>query len=115
MKGIATVAKAAISDVTTVILMVAVLFVFGMATFAIYRNVNEAAKTHDALCSLKNSRIIQRDRSLEFLRLTKEERIEKYGPAIGSIPDSAIQQGVDDNTQLIAALRQLSCPPPPPH
>lgn len=114
-KKVVAVGRGLLSDPATVFILVVSCLVFILFSVGTYASLKQAKATHDALCALKNARIIQVDRSQEFLLLSKEERAEKYGQAFADIPDEAIQQGIADNRAVIAALRKLSCPQPPPH
>lgn len=64
---------------------------------------------HKNLCSFKENIKDQRDQSQEILDMTLKERIEKFGPQIGSIPEQYIQSQLAARNATLNSLKGLDC------
>ena len=69
----------------------------------------QGAQSHRSLCVLKADYGKRLADSEAFLKLTDKQRARRYGPSLGSIPDSAIQQTIRGLRANIASLSDLHC------
>lgn len=74
---------------------------------------HQGANTHHALCAFKHD-LIQREANNEkFLTMTPDQRIARYGPALGAIPGKIIKQSIRGQQATLKSLVDLrDCAPP---
>lgn len=73
-----------------------------------HAEVQQLLKVKVAVCSLRDYYAGQVGQSEDFLKLTLQERIKKYG-SIGDIPDPAIKLGLTKERQIVRRLSPLVC------
>lgn len=91
----------------TVALVLALVAVADVALQA-RADSRQALKDKTAGCALRSYYENQAAQSEAFLKLTLAERIQKYG-AIGNIPNSVIESGLDKERGIVRALAPLDC------
>jgi len=68
-----------------------------------------AVNTNRVLCNQRDDLEARYAEAAEFLRLSPEQRVEKYGPVLGAIPDSVVQSQQASREAQLAVLRELVC------
>lgn len=69
----------------------------------------QGAESHQALCVLKRDYAQRLRSSQAYLRLTREQRVAKYGESLGTIPDQTIQSSIKALQANIDSLSDLNC------
>ena len=69
----------------------------------------DGAEAHQALCAFKKDLATRVANSQEFLSLSPDERIAKYGEALGTIPPKTIRTSLANQRQTLISLNVLTC------
>lgn len=94
--------KVSLSFLAVTLLIAAILTAQGC-------QIRENSKTREALCTLRDAKQREVENAQDFLKLTVAQRIQKYGPELGHIPDSAIESGIREDQHTVDALDPLDC------
>ena len=86
---------------------IVVLFLMLIA-LGVYNYVN-ASHVHSTFCNFYDNLQHQQDDARAFLAMSEEERVKKFGPQIGSIPESVIQAQVASRQVTLDSLGELHC------
>jgi len=70
----------------------------------------EGAETHAWACLYKADLETKVADGKAFLAMTPEQRIEKYGTALGGIPESVIRNSLVNQRQNLETASVLNCP-----
>jgi hypothetical protein len=70
-------------------------------------------RTRLALCEFRSELRHRYSSSVRFIAMTPEERIDKYGPTLGTIPLSTIRQNAANQKATLDSLGDLPCLPTP--
>jgi hypothetical protein len=73
------------------------------------RLTSQGVQTHSALCTLKKDYAQRLEDNQSFLSMTVKQRENKFGPALGHIPESVIHQTVHNLQLNLDALKSLDC------
>lgn len=96
-------------DAISIVVVLASFAVFAIAGVILVRTLADAAEAHRGLCAIRADKEAHLTNSERFLSLTVPERIEKYGEALGRIPESLIESNVRQDRQTIDSLSFLEC------
>lgn len=88
-------------------LALVILLVFGL--HKVSDLAEQGAETHAALCVYKQDLTHRYEDNLAFIALSREQRIEKYGEALGAIPTSVIQKSASAQRDTLKSLKTLNC------
>lgn len=69
----------------------------------------QGAQAHAAECSYKADRQHALQQSEQFILLSPEQRIKKYGRALGNIPVATIRNTIANETEVLKSLSSLRC------
>lgn len=93
------------------------LILFVALSIVVYRLeglARQGAQAHDANCALRADLQGRVDASRVFLDMTLAERINQYGPVLGSIDPEIVRSKLPDQQRSLDALAVLDCPAPKP-
>jgi len=68
-----------------------------------------AVNTNRVLCEQRTALQEEYNQAAEFLLLSPEQRVAKYGPVLGAIPDSVVQAQQAARRAQLAVLKELVC------
>jgi hypothetical protein len=68
-----------------------------------------AVNTNRVLCNQRETVQAQYDEAAAFLLLSPEQRVAKYGPILGAIPESVVETQQASRRAQLAVLRELVC------
>ena len=68
-----------------------------------------AQTNKNALCNFVSDIEHRATASQEFLDMTPSERVKKFGPAVGSMPESVIENQLANQRKTIESLSELNC------
>lgn len=93
----------------SVILLVVVIGASGYSANRQSQLSSDGAEAHQALCAFKKDLATRVADSQKFLALSPEERIAKYGEALGTIPPKTIRTSLANQRQTLISLNVLTC------
>lgn len=80
-----------------------------IALWLVHTEANRGDRAHVALCA-QRADLEQRIRQSEqFLRMTRAQRIRKFGVALGTIPETTIRSGIFNYQRTIQSYDALRC------
>lgn len=94
--------RISLSFLVTTLLIAAILVSQGC-------QIRANGEAREALCVIRADRERDLANSKAFLALTVEERVKKYGPELGHIPEAVIKEGIRDDQGVVDALARLDC------
>ncbi len=68
-----------------------------------------AVNTNRVLCNQRDTIQASYDEAEAYLKLSTEERVAKYGPVLGVIPESVVKSQQSVRLANLAVLNQLIC------
>lgn len=95
---------------TLLCLAVAVLFLGNRSNTAdIRRQARNGALAHQALCAQRDNLREAVRRGEQFLNLTPEQRVRRYGQLLGSVPASTVRAQLVGQRRALQAYQRLGC------
>lgn len=96
-------------EIGILVLFVGLSLVAVGLVLALDRGSRAGEQAHRALCAQKASSRQALDRNQAYLRMSPDERIRRYGPIFGNVPDSVIHQQILAQRRTLRSYRDLSC------
>jgi hypothetical protein len=84
-------------------------FALGLALFFVLFVQSPGEESHDALCAFKKDLQGRYDNSVRYLNMTLDERIEEFGPQLGTIPEETIRTSANNQKDTLDSLKPLDC------
>lgn len=97
-------------NILTLLVIAAAIYVSAMGSHRQGQLAKQGAETHDAICTFRADLQRRFDDGQAFLRMTPEERMKKYGPSLGSTPESVVKNSLANQQQTLDSLGALDCP-----